>query len=43
MQKAVEAVSQARADLSYEEIELETLQEDIDELEEELEEALAGK
>ena len=43
MQKAEEAVSQARADLSYEECALETLKEDIEELEVALDEALEGK
>lgn len=43
VQEAAEAASQARLALSYEECALETLQEDIDKLEEELEEALEGK
>lgn len=43
VQEAEEAASQARLALSYEECALETLQEDIDGLEEAIEEALAGK
>jgi hypothetical protein len=43
LDEAEEAVSQARLALSYEECALETLKEDIDDLEEAIKEALAGK
>lgn len=43
LDEAEEAVGKARINLSYEEHALEVLQEDIDKLEEELEEALEGK